>query len=244
MNRSALLILLSLFFMTSCSSENTEPSAPPAQNEYTEQIMSGFTVKYKTTAATHIDMVSALSLMKTNLEEITRLLADTVIAAVQKHPIWIELNIKPDGAAWYHANKQWVIDNQMNPEKAKCVEICHAGNYYNWTRSNQPYMVLHELIHLYHDQVLTYNHQGVKSAYQHAMQSGRYEAVDYFNGSTVTKAKAYAMNNDTEYFSEISEAYFGKNDYYPFNYNDLKEFDPEGFALMETVWGKRQPVNP
>jgi hypothetical protein len=42
-----------------------------------------------------------------------------------------------------------------------------------------------------------------------------------------------------EYFSEICEAYWGENDYFPFNYEDLKAYDPQGFALMEKVWGKR-----
>ena len=50
--------------------------------------------------------------------------------------------------------------------------------------------------------------------------------------------------NKTEYivvnaFSEISEAYWGENDYAPFNYEDLKAKDPVGFQLMETIWGKR-----
>jgi len=51
---------------------------------------------------------------------------------------------------------------------------------------------------------------------------------------------AYAMNDQMEYFSEICEAYWGENDYYPFNYEDLKEYDTQGFALMEKVWGKRK----
>ena len=48
----------------------------------------------------------------------------------------------------------------------------------------------------------------------------------------------YALNNDEEYFAETTEAYFGKNDFFPFERAELKEFDPTGYALMEEVWGE------
>ncbi|WCL48987.1 hypothetical protein [Leptospira sp. GIMC2001] len=44
------------------------------------------------------------------------------------------------------------------------------------------------------------------------------------------------MNNLSEYFAELSEAYLGKNDYFPFARSDLKKFDIEGFKLMEEAW--------
>lgn len=43
-----------------------------------------------------------------------------------------------------------------------------------------------------------------------------------------------------EYFSELCEAYWGENDYYPFNYEQLKEHDPVGFAMMKTIWGAKE----
>ena len=48
------------------------------------------------------------------------------------------------------------------------------------------------------------------------------------------------MNSVWEYFSELCEAYWGENDYYPFNYEQLKEHDPVGFAMMETIWGAKE----
>ena len=36
---------------------------------------------------------------------------------------------------------------------------------------------------------------------------------------------------------ELTEAYFGKNDYYPFTRDELEEFDPKGFELMQEAWG-------
>ena len=50
------------------------------------------------------------------------------------------------------------------------------------------------------------------------------------------------MNTMGEYFSEICEAYWGENDYAPFNYAELKEKDPVGFQLMVDTWGPREDM--
>ena len=52
------------------------------------------------------------------------------------------------------------------------------------------------------------------------------------------KRKAYAATNYKEYFAELTEAYFGKNDFFPFNRVDLKKYDPTGYQLMQDVWGQ------
>ena len=56
----------------------------------------------------------------------------------------------------------------------------------------------------------------------------------------------YASLNPLEYFAEISEAYFGYNDYFPFNRSQLKAHDPFGHDLVETLWsdsaGKDSPI--
>ncbi|MEO8429128.1 MAG: hypothetical protein ABI651_18710, partial [Verrucomicrobiota bacterium] len=42
--------------------------------------------------------------------------------------------------------------------------------------------------------------------------------------------------NPTEYFSEITEAYYGRNDFFPFTRDDLKSYDQDGHALLEHLW--------
>ena len=44
------------------------------------------------------------------------------------------------------------------------------------------------------------------------------------------------MNNEMEYFAEMSEAWFGTNDYYPFDREDLKAHDTQAYNLMQEVW--------
>ena len=198
---------------------------------------------YETTAAQ-----SAMDLLKKNLTEINQLLPESALKVMKKNPIWLEKDLT-DGAAWYHNSKDWLASQGYMTEKWHCVELCNYVHYVSWTKQNQPYMVLHELCHLYHDQALTggFENLDVKAAYNHAMSAGLYVNTAYrLDKNTLIEhyddyyhQKVYATNNCMEYFSEICEAYWGENDYYPFNYEDLKAYDEQGFALMEKVWGKR-----
>jgi len=54
---------------------------------------------------------------------------------------------------------------------------------------------------------------------------------------TGRKVRAYAANNDKEYFAEGTEAYFYRNDFYPFVRAELKEHDPVLHDLLEEIWG-------
>ena len=45
-----------------------------------------------------------------------------------------------------------------------------------------------------------------------------------------------AARGHKEYFAESSEAYFGKNEFYPFVRAELKQHDPNMYALLEKLW--------
>jgi hypothetical protein len=96
-------------------------------------------------------------------------------------------------------------------------------------------MLLHELAHAYHNRELGANHAGIKTAYKQAIDRKLYERVRHVDGRT---EKAYAAYNDQEYFAELTEAYFGKNDFFPFNRAELRKHDRAGYDLMEKLWGK------
>jgi hypothetical protein len=125
----------------------------------------------------------------------------------------------------------------MNPDKAGGVEIANVRNFLTWTH-DQPWMVLHELAHAYHHQVLTFEHAEVRTCHGEAMRNKLYDSVLHINGR---KQRHYACTNPMEYFAEMTEAYFGTNDFYPFVRAELKQVDPRMYALLEKLWGVRQP---
>jgi dipeptidyl-peptidase-4 len=95
-------------------------------------------------------------------------------------------------------------------------------------------VVLHELAHAYHDQVLGFDHPGIIEAYAKAKASGVYEQVLQYTGKRV---RHYALTDHKEYFAEGTEAYFYRNDFYPFVGAELKEHDPALHALLVQIWG-------
>ena len=94
-------------------------------------------------------------------------------------------------------------------------------------------MVLHELAHAWHHQVLGYDHPGIEAAYDAAMAEGLYDSVLYAGGWYL---EAYAASSAVEYFAELTEAWFWQNDYYPFERADLLSFDPVGAAAVQEAW--------
>ena len=97
--------------------------------------------------------------------------------------------------------------------------------------------MFHELAHGFHDEHLEdgFNNEKVLAAYRNAMEQGLYDEVLDYKGRTV---RAYATTNQMEYFAELSEAYFYRNDFYPFLNAELKQHDPVGYALMVELWGE------
>ncbi len=51
--------------------------------------------------------------------------------------------------------------------------------------------------------------------------------------------RAYALTNAKEYFAECTEAFFTKNDFFPFTRDELQKHDPEMFDLLTQLWGKK-----
>ncbi len=73
----------------------------------------------------------------------------------------------------------------------------------------------------------------MKQAFEDARSTGRYDSVLHVSGQS---RRAYALNNDQEYFAECTEAFFGTNDFYPFVRPELKQHDPQACALLARLW--------
>lgn len=175
-----------------------------------------------------------LDLLAAKLREIRRTIPKQAVEQLTNVPIWVELGGRQFPGMCYHPSRRWLEENGFNPDKAKSIEVGNAANFVKWS-AHQPWMVMHELAHAYHHQVLGYDHAGIRSAYHEAAEKKLYDAVLRYDGQRV---RAYGMNNDQEYFAEATEAYFGTNDFYPFVRAELKEHDPVMYGVLNQVWGR------
>ena len=213
---------------------------PPAVSElaydpttsYHEQKIQGWRVlvNEKLLAETNL-CPRTLKLLEAQLEQITRVMPAAPLQRLRDITIWVERSSKQFPCMCYHESEAWLRAHGVNPEKTGGVELANPENFLTWTKE-QPWMVLHELAHGYHNRFLGDKHPGIKRCYDRAIASGKYDSV-LRNGRT---ERHYALNNEKEYFAEATEAFFGKNDFQPFTRDELQVFDPEMFALLMKLW--------
>lgn len=133
-----------------------------------------------------------------------------------------------------HVSAEWLSSNELDVKRKGVIEIYDALAYLE-LRDTQPMALLHEHTHLMMLEADIEIEEFVQSAFTAARVSGRYGSVPYI----VTPQKpreAYALVSAQEYVAELSEAYFGRNDYYPFNRRELLQFDALGAAAVRALW--------
>ncbi|MCL2104920.1 MAG: hypothetical protein FWH21_07715 [Kiritimatiellaeota bacterium] len=206
---------------------------------YTTNLVRGFTVLVNPEVYKHGTVTNALfAELDKQFADICRVLPEDKRDALLPVITWVEWEKKPHGAAEYHPSAGWLRDNGYNPEKAGGVEINNARNFISWSRSSQPAMILHEMAHAYMFRFVqpgNPNYDTLKKAFDNAIATGIYDEVAFIGGG---QKKAYALTDINEYFAELTESYFLKNDFYPFVREELKTHDPDGYAILEKIWGK------
>ncbi|MEO5915890.1 MAG: hypothetical protein ABIS50_16765 [Luteolibacter sp.] len=205
--------------------------------DYEATTIEGWTVWIEKSLDTHPRKASALKLLSTKLAKIETVVPPAALPKLKKVPIWLSRDVA-HGAA-YHPSAGWLKANRRVIEMEHSIEIANIDDFIDWSVA-QPEMLLHELAHAWHHQVLNkgYDNPVIKKTYDAAVASGTYESVHYYDGQM---RRAYALNNQMEYFAECTEAYFGKNDFEPFNRDQLKTFDPEAYRMIRKMWGVATP---
>jgi hypothetical protein len=174
---------------------------------------------------------NTLEVLRQHLYQINRVVPKPALEKLHEVPIWVEAESEVK-CMCYHPSREWLTEHDFNPAKAKAVELGNPKNFLNWT-THQWWMILHELAHAYHDRVLGWDNAEVLAAYERAVASKTYDSVLRHSGK---RDRAYALNNQKEYFAELSEAYFGVNDFYPFVRAELMEHDAEGYKVVKRMW--------
>ncbi len=177
----------------------------------------------------------ALALLKHHLFAIRLLMPEARLAELQRVGIRIDRDNKTLKGIQYHPSKEWLVENGHDPRVARMVHIPQAEAYASRSlTAAQPWVILHELAHAYHDQVLGFDAEGILAAYQTAKASGRYDSVGHIGGKP---QRHYGMTDEKEYFAEGTEAYFGTNDFFPYVRSELEQHDPGLYEQLEAIWG-------
>jgi hypothetical protein len=234
-------------FALSAAADKTDVK-PGAKKEAAEKVHFDPVIKDIEGWTVHIDLklfdgehaeggARALKMLANHLQRIAILMPKERLEEMRKLELWIEhdhpdINVEPGP---YHPGAGWLIARGYDARLAKKVHVTRAASLLERHHMiKHPAVILHELAHSYHDQILGFDEPRIKAAYEKAMQAGLYDKVLLYTGQ---KVRAYAAADHKEYFAEGTEAYFYRNDFYPFVRAELKEHDPVLHALLEDIWG-------
>lgn len=167
-------------------------------------------------------------------------------------PLWINDTFQYGPAACpieaktccFHPDVEWLKEMGCHEEKKECVELYDLDDYNDsrdcWKTGG---VMLHEYAHAYHYKFLKkgYENKEIRDCYKAAMKQKLYECVGV-HGPQGPTAKAYACENQMEYFAELSAAFLGGlddeefNKWYPFNRKQIAEHDPKAYEMLKRVW--------
>ncbi|MCG8586945.1 MAG: metallopeptidase, partial [Pirellulales bacterium] len=209
---TSLACCLCIIFASVASAEETPKFYDPVEKE-----IEGWTIKVDPRLLSGEGKEvgdKAFTALANHLQRVKYIVSEDRVEQLMKFPIWVELDNPKLGGMQYHPARGWLLANGHDPRLVKHVHIPRAKSLYSrGTWAKHPYVVLHELAHAYHDQVLGFDHADVVAAYKKAKEKGIYEKVLLYTGR---KVRHYGLSNHKEYFAESTEAYFGTNDFYPF----------------------------
>ncbi len=196
-------------------------------------------VSTKLIAQDAVAVEKAMQLLRAQLDEIVRVVPAAAVAEMRKVPLWVNPQYPLTGPrAEYHPGAGWLRENGRDPVMEKAIEFTNVRIFEEEMR-RMPNFALHELAHAFHDRVLGFENAEIAAVYEKAKAAGKYNSVQRQDSEgKKTLDKAYAMTNAKEYFAECTEAFFSRNDFFPFTREELKAHDPEVFALLQKLWGE------
>jgi hypothetical protein len=215
---------------------------PSLPRSHTSRAIEGWTVHIDDRLLTGPDKAlgdRALRLLANRLYDITLVVPADKVARLRKVTIWLDSTHGKLRSAQYHPGAGWLKDNGYSEVLAKAVHIPAAAEFASVEHQRvQPWSVLHELAHAYHDQVLGFDNAEVRAAWERFRDGGKYRSTLHIGGK---KVPHYGLTNPMEFFAEMTEAYFGHNDFFPFNRAELQREEPAVFELLRSVWEGSPP---
>jgi hypothetical protein len=228
-----ILTLLALMNVAAFAAEKT-----PLPTAHTTRDIEGWTVRVddRLLKGQHAAVGErSLRLLESRLVAITFVVPEKSLAKLRAVTIELDLNYGDLVPMQYHPDAAWLKEHGYSETLAKCVHIPEVEDFLEPEGiHSQPWVVLHELAHGFHDQVIGFEDARVTAAWKKFRDSGKYKSVLTISGKM---REHYGLTDPKEFFAEMTECYFGSNDFYPFVNGELKQAEPETFALLAEIWG-------
>lgn len=209
---------------------------------YTIKLLEGFTVLLSEEAVKQDEKSKLerkpLETLEWELKYVVKMLAPEAVKALRNVLIWVEWDNQRASASgragtvlaiYYGGHQAQAMAKGEHPLKAKAVTVMslkRLADEHQPGKDSGGCTLLHELAHAVHYELLGRENPTIKAAYKQAMERKLYDPA------------TYASTNESEFFAELTCAYFDQLEYYPRKRAELKKHDPVTHALMERTWGK------
>ena len=151
--KELLTLLLTLLCFRATAAE-----LPPLPTAHTTQTIEGWTVRVDDRLLKGEGAAvgeRALKLLGARLTAITIVVPEPALAKLRAVTIQVDLNHGRLRPMQYHPNAGWLKENGFSEALAKCAHIPNVEDFLSpFENHRMPWVVLHELAHAYHDQVL------------------------------------------------------------------------------------------
>lgn len=210
----------------------TQKTSYEPTSHYTIKKMEGWNVYVNRAllrGGKHAEMgAKAIERLRGDMVLVKHWVADKPLTKLLKVAIWLEVDTTngPHGRTpvfHYHGYIQWLKRMDFHPSKHKCVEYSQAAALVRFRGANSAKVLLHELSHAYHDQVLSFNDPDILAAHKRARTGGKYPKNDFI-----------LRLDHKEFFAHATTRYFGTKR----EREVLIERDPILLKKLLKVWGK------
>jgi hypothetical protein len=199
----------------------------------TTSFASGWTVVLERKLSDRYTTLSdqVMAQLERQLDRAATALPRPAVTELRKVQIFISWDLGAGEAIRYN----WPDAKGADASRLGMLEIPRAAAFLE-TAQTQPWLVMHQLAHAYHDRVLKADNASVRSGYGDAMKVGSYNQVKLANGK---QGRSNAATSEREFFAELTRSFYGKSDYYPFVREELQQFDGPSARIIETAWAGR-----
>ena len=161
-----------------------------------------------------------------DLNEIADEIPEWALEYLQSTTIWFEKQLPPPFGNRFFFNGSKGLSKKYGIEHTYSGVIAGNTESYLAVANLHPWQMLHELTHAYHQFVNKHDYKPILDAYNNAINKDLHRF-----------GSQYVRRNHKEYFSELTESYFGLNSTYPKNRKELAEHDPVGYCAIVKAWG-------
>lgn len=169
-------------------------------------------------------------------------LGDIRIAISPKTDGWAAERLPTKGhGSGFHYSAIWLRANGFDAEREGVIEIYNATDFLT-NKPVFPMTLVHELTHrLQYLAAQSGNPSGVATRmaelYKRAVESGKGNKVAHIlSPEGELRAAPWMKTEWREYFANLAEAFFGRDQYYPFTRDDLISYDREACEALAELW--------